>query len=252
MGSQFSGHFSYTWSHALDTCSNDCTPAIFNGLSAISIRFQFNPLSLRSLNYSNADYDVRHSVNGVYAYTLPAQYFHGPFLKGVLGGWTASGTFFYHSSYPFSILDPGVISQFGNLSGKITQPFIADFLSGSSYPSCTTPNVSCYSRSLFATKANQHDFGNIPRNSFRGPGYFDTDFHLDKAFSLAEKYRFIIGASFFNILNHPNFDLPVNSVPSSVFGQILSTVSAPTSAYGAFAGSTVSGRVIQTMAKFSF
>jgi hypothetical protein len=62
----------------------------------------------------------------------------------------------------------------------------------------------------------------------------------------------MIGANFFNILNHPNFDLPVNNLASGVFGIIQNTVSAPTSAYGSFQGSAVSGRVIQSEIKFTF
>jgi hypothetical protein len=64
--------------------------------------------------------------------------------------------------------------------------------------------------------------------------------------------RLLVGANFFNILNHPNFDLPVNNLASSNFGLIQNTVSAPTSAYGSFQGSAVSGRVIQMQVKFTF
>jgi hypothetical protein len=257
MNARFSGQFSYTWSHALDTCSNDCVPEAFNQGSAPSYRFQFNPLSLRSLNYSNADYDVRHSVNANYIYSLPPRFSHGVVLNAILGGWTAAGTVYYHSSYPFSIVNPAVqneVNQLGNLAGKVNQPFLADFLGGSSYPSCTAPNVSCYSRSQFATGAAQHDFGNIPRNSFRGPGFFDTDLSVNKAVAISEHWKLLVGASLFNLFNHPNFDLPVNNLASGVFGQIVSTVSAPSSAYGSSPGaiSSVSGRVIQTSVKLSF
>jgi len=164
MSAQFSGHFSYTWSHALDTCSNECLQATFG---SASYPFQFNPLNLQSLNYSNADYDVRHSVNARYIYRAPAVHLQNSILKAALSGWTAAGTVFFHTGYPFSIVDSGVLSKFRNLSGKVNQPILADFLGGSSYPSCTTPNVACYSASQFATKAAQQDFGNIPRNSFR-------------------------------------------------------------------------------------
>lgn len=160
MSARFSGQFSYTWSHALDTCSNDCVPEPFG---TESFRYQFNPLSLRSLNYSNADYDVRHTLNAHYIFTAPAARLHNSFIKTALGGWTAAGTVFFHSGYPFSIVDSGVLSEFGNLSGKVKQPILADFLGNSSYPSCTSPNVACYSKSLFATKGAQVDFGNIPR-----------------------------------------------------------------------------------------
>jgi hypothetical protein len=139
----------------------------------------------------------------------------------------------------------------GGAAGLLTQYFLADYL-GTGYPSCGTPNVTCLSKSLFATAANQHDFGNIPRNSFRGPGYFDTDMNVSKIFAIRERYRFQIGAYFYNILNHPNFDNPINNVALGTFGQILRTVSPPSSPYGSFQGSAVSGRVIQTQVKFTF
>lgn len=252
MGSQFAGQFSYTWSHSLDTCSNSCLEP-FNFLTAPSLRYQVSPAGPGALNYSNADYDVRHSLSANYVYSLPGSHFQNAIAKGILGGWTAAGTFFYHSGYPFSVIDTGVRSgQVSNASGIATQSFLADWLGGSGYPSCSTPNVACYSTSQFATKANQHNYGNIPRNSFRGPGYFDTDLNINKTFAIRERYKLLVGAYFFNVLNHPNFDLPVNNVALSNFGQIQSTVSAPTSAYGSFQGSAVSGRVIQTVVKFTF
>jgi hypothetical protein len=245
----FSGQFSYTWSHALDACSNDCVPELFG---TASLKFQMSPTSVRSLNYSNADYDVRHTLSARYIYTPPAPKFRNPILKGALSGWTAAGTVFFHTGYPFSIVNSGVLSKFGNLSGKIKQAILADFLGGPSYPSCTTPDVACYTASQFATKNAQNDFGNIPRNSFRGPSYFDTDLNVHKTFAMTERFRLTVGSSFFNILNHPNFGPPVNNLNLGAFGQIQSTVSGPTSPYGDIAGPAVSGRVIQTLIKLSF
>jgi len=250
MNAQFTGQFSYTWAHALDTCSNACLEP-FNLLTAPSIRYQVSP---GSLSYGNADYDVRHTVAANYVYTLPNSMFQNRAMKAILGGWTAAGTFLYHSGYPFSIVDTGVrgAQGIGNASGIATQSIIADFLGGNGFPSCSTPNINCYATSQFASKANQHDFGNVPRNSFRGPGYFDTDLNVNKTFSVHERYKLTVGAYLFNVLNHPNFDLPVNNIAVGGFGQIQSTVSAPTSAYGSFQGSAVSGRVVQTMVKVTF
>jgi hypothetical protein len=251
VGSQFTGSFSYTWSHSLDTCSNGCIEP-FNALAAPSLRYQVSP-NLQ-LNYSNSDYDIRHSVNANYVYT-PKVPFSNPVAKAVLGGWAVAGTVLFHSGYPFSILNSGVRSaqKVNNLAGIATNSFIADWQGGGNgYPSCTTPNVSCYSTSLFAGKNGQLDFGNIPRNSFRGPGYFDTDLNVHKTFSIRESIKFQIGIYAFNLFNHPNFDLPFNNINSGTFGNILETVSAPNSPYGNFQGSSVSGRVIQTQAKFIF
>jgi hypothetical protein len=62
-----------------------------------------------------------------------------------------------------------------------------------------------------------------------------------------------LGANAYNVLNHPNFQNPINSTafgPS--FGTILQTTSPPTTPYGAFAGSLASARILQVMAKFTF
>jgi hypothetical protein len=251
-GSQFSGQFSYTWSHALDTCSNECL-ARFNLGTATSVRHQLSPLGLNNVNYSSADYDSRHTISANYVYTVPTSYFHNSVVKAVLGGWTAGGTFLYHAGYPFSIINSSFRSrQLSNVTGLQTQLTLADWIGGPGLPSCSTPDAACYTTSQFATTSGQHDVGNVPRNSFRGPGYFDADLNVRKAFSYRERYKLTVGAYFFNVLNHPNFDLPVNNLALGNFGNIIQTVSAPTSAYGAFQGSAVSGRVIQTLVKFQF
>lgn len=255
--SNFTGSVAYTWSHALDTCSNACLEP-FNALTSVSLRSQVSPANLRSLNYGSADYDARHSLNANYVYTLPSAHFSNWALKEVLGGWTVAGTFFWHSGYPFSVVDSSVRGKGGvgngaGLTSGGTQNFLAEYIGGLNSLSCTTPAVSCFSSDAFLPPTSQLTFGNLARNAFRGPGYFDTDLNVNKRFTvIKEGYNLLIGAYFFNVLNHPNFDLPVNNVALGDFGTINSTVSAPTSAYGSFQGSAVSGRVIQLQAKFTF
>ncbi|HYM24242.1 MAG TPA: hypothetical protein VEU08_13580, partial [Vicinamibacterales bacterium] len=165
----------------------------------------------------------------------------------------AASTILYHSGYPFSIVNSGVRSaHVSNATGLASATVLADWTGGAGYPDCTTPNAACYTKSQFLTSAAQTDWGNIPRNSFRGPGYFDTDLNVNKAFTMHEHYQLIVGANLFNIFNHANFDLPPNNLASGTFGTIQNTVSAPTSAYGSFQGSAVSGRVVQTQIKFVF
>jgi len=252
LGHQFSGQFNYNWGHALDTCSNSCLEP-FVASNNVSVRNQLSPLGLRGVNYGDADYDTRHTVNSNYVYMVPS-HFGNKILNSVVGGWTVAGTILYHSGYPFSIVNSGIrgTQGIGNASGITTAVILADFMGGSSYPSCTTPNASCYDPSMFAAKGNQHDWGNIPRNSFRGPGYFDTDLNLKKEFAYKERYKLTVGAYFFNVLNHPNFDQPGNNIALGNFGQILNSVSPPSSAYGSFQGSAVSGRLAQMLVKFAF
>ena len=251
LGSDMSGRFNYTWSHSLDTCSNGCLEP-FNALTAVSVRSQLTPFSASALSYGNSDYDTRHGISANFFYTVPGRFFGNGIFKEALGGWTLAGTVLYHSGYPFSIVNSGVRSkQLKNLTGITSEVILADYLGGGSN-TCTTPNVSCFDSANFATSTNQQDFGNISRNSFRGPGYVDTDININKTFTVHERYKLLVGAYLFNIFNHPNFDLPVNNIAAGTFGLIQNTVSAPTSAYGSFQGSAVSGRVIQTQVKFTF
>ena len=75
---------------------------------------------------------------------------------------------------------------------------------------------------------------------------------VTKAFKLTKRVSFAAGMNFYNLLNHANFGNPDGDVSSRTFGQILSTVTPPSSPYGNFQGAAVSGRIIQTVAKISF
>jgi hypothetical protein len=62
-----------------------------------------------------------------------------------------------------------------------------------------------------------------------------------------------IGAQFFNLFNHPNFQSPINNVNNTgSFGDVLGTVNPPTSILGSFLGGDASTRLIQLTAKFNF
>jgi Carboxypeptidase regulatory-like domain len=63
-------------------------------------------------------------------------------------------------------------------------------------------------------------FGDSGRNIFRGPSFREWDFSLSKTWKFNERMRLQFRGEFFNILNHPNFDVfSMNtdlSVPDSV------------------------------------
>jgi len=61
-----------------------------------------------------------------------------------------------------------------------------------------------------------------------------------------------IGAQAFNILNHPNFDQPVNDIGNSQFGYSIRTVATPTSIFGAFLGANAAPRQLQIRAQLRF
>ncbi len=88
---------------------------------------------------------------------------------------------------------------------------------------------------------------------FRGPAYFNTDLSIKKNFRVTDNgLMFEMGANAYNILNHPNFANPNDSLSSGSFGQIESTVTPASSPYGNFQGSAVSGRVLQLELQVKF
>jgi hypothetical protein len=113
-------------------------------------------------------------------------------------------------------------------------------------------NNPCFSQSNFPDPTT--GFGDQRRNQFRGPGYFDSDFAVEKGFGIPkwEGAQFSIGARFFNIFNHPNFFFPIGNADNPQFGQIVSTVSSPTSIYGSGLGADASPRLIQFQGKLTF
>jgi hypothetical protein len=102
--------------------------------------------------------------------------------------------------------------------------------------------------------ADSFGFGNQRRNQIYGPHYFDTDLTVKKNFRMPgwEAGALSLGVTFYNLLNHPNFDQPTADVADPNFGRIVSTVNSPTSLYGAFLNADAAPRLIQTEIKLTF
>jgi hypothetical protein len=247
----------YTYSHSLDTMSNGGLDQYSTNQTGDSLRFQVDPRNLR-LNYGNSDYDFRHVLGLNYVWDVP-------YLASNrwLGGWTISGVLFRRSGEPYSVVDSGLLSSVGNYQ-TTGSTIMSDFLGGPT-PTCTVSRgdqfnnpFQCLLPSQFlSATGTQTDFGNIGRNQFRGPGYFDTDLSIKKSFRVTNNengLRLILGANAYNILNHPNFGNPDSDVADGLgtFGTILNTVTPASSPYGNFQGSAVSGRVLQLEMQLKF
>jgi hypothetical protein len=247
--------FNYTYSHTSDMTSNGGILPYSGNDSLLGIT---NP-NCFSCNYANADYDVRHNISANYVWQLPFK-FSNKMVETLAGGWQISGTFFYRGGLPFSVIDGNVPSFLGN-AVNVYPSYLAVPTSISALPTtCGTSAANtytanptpCLNNSMFQPTETETGFSPLTRNSFRGPGYFNSDFSVLKNFHLTERYVFALGANMYNVFNHPNFANPVNDVSSGQFGSIVSTVVPPTSPYGAFVGSAVSGRQIQVTARFTF
>jgi hypothetical protein len=238
------GTFNYTYAHSLDTLSNGGLLPYSTNTGGDSFGTQLDPYNLRHPNYGNSDYDFRHTISATYFYEVPLKS-PNHFINAAIGGWAFSQTLFFRTGEPFSVYRSG--SSYG-LSGATNDRILIDYLSGRT--NCTNPASQCLTISQFAT--SQTNFGNVSRNFFRGPKYFNSDFSIFKNFQIRESMGFTLVADAFNVFNHPSFANAINNRALGTFGYITSTVSAPNSPYGNFQGAAVSGRVLQLGLKFKF
>ncbi|HUE22541.1 MAG TPA: hypothetical protein VMQ86_12735 [Bryobacteraceae bacterium] len=251
----FQGQINYTWSHALDDVSNGGSGLQYNFTNNTSGGL-VNP-NIRA-NYGDSDYDIRHQVTGDFVWDTPFK-FSNRGLNYLLGNWTLSSKLFVRTGIPENITDSllnnlfegTLVSSVINVPTSLLATAVTDIphYCGSAAVNGATP---CLSQSMFLPAGTEPGFGNIGRNTLFGTGYFNIDTSLYKNIAITERFRFTIGASAYNLLNHAHFADPLSNVASGAVGGIYGTVEEPTSAYGAFQGSVVTGRVMVLTAKFRF
>ena len=272
LGHGLQGQINYTWSHCMDEVSN-------GGFLQFAAGGILSPLpgELRR-DYGPCDYDIRQNLNAQYVYQLPVKV-RGQWLGHLVNDWQISGTLFWHSGVPFSVLSTpysangnGIVQasgpQFASLVPGVdpycrhcnlasTQPGTVQWLNPDAFISAVDPSTgACVGGD---TPANCQ-FGTTGRNQFRGPGFFWSDMYLTKHIPLSDKVTMRLDAQFFNIFNHPNFGLPSNVLagvpgkPSTQtgFGALTYTTSPPTGLLGVGLGGDSSPRMIALQVRLEF
>ncbi|MGH9534309.1 MAG: carboxypeptidase regulatory-like domain-containing protein [Terriglobales bacterium] len=240
--------FNYTWSHALDDVSNGGFLP-YNFETNTSILNPQDPYNEYAYNYGNSDYDIRHYFSLSYLWQVPFRSFHfGP--SELWRGWVVSGTMFFRTGLPYTVIDAGTTGLLGSYNYGAT--IFGNELSQAQAQPCTQIGV-CVASSQFSPSGTLA-FGNQIRDQFRGPDFFDTDLQVKKNTQIPgwESAQLGIGVELFNLLNHPNFDQPVGDLASPQFGSVINTVSVPTSILGSFLGGDASPRIIEIVASLNF
>ena len=283
LGHGLQGQLNYTFSRCMDTVSN-------GGFLQFSAGGILSPLpGDLGRDYGPCDYDIRHNFNAQYVYQLPIR-LRNHLSAAVLNGWQISGTMFWHSGVPFSVLstpysatnpitgnEDGIVQgsgpQFASLvpgtnpycrhcNLSATQPGTIQWLNPDAFVSAVDPSTGdCngVSNPRF-DNPEQCQFGNLGRNALRGPDFVWNDFYLTRSFPLTDRVKLRIEAQFFNVFNHPNFGLPsvvlagIPGEPSTQtgFGALTYTTSPPTGLLGVGLGGDSSPRMIAVHARFEF
>jgi hypothetical protein len=262
----------YTWSHCMDTVSN-------GGFLPFAAGAILSPLPGElGRQYGPCDYDVRDNLTAQYVYQLPIKARNSR-LAQVLNGWQVSGTAYWHSGLPFSVLStpysangkgivqgsgpqyasvvPGVpLYQHNSIAG-ITQPGTIQWLNPDAFISTVDPSTGACAGGDSAANCQ---FGNLGRNALRGPDFIWSDLYLTKWFQLSEHVKLRIDGQFFNVFNHPNFGLPnvlYAGIPGKTstqtgFGALSYPTSPPTGLLGVGLGGDSSPRMIAFQGRLEF
>src|ERR1017187_4603630 len=167
---------------------------------------------------------------------------HHGWRWGLLGNWQVAGILTAQTGSPFTVnlaapQSGSAIAAFGNRyrPDALSNPYMPG-------PALANPNPACHitiSQGGLAADVVDHpgswfnscaflqppagQFGNAGRNIMTGPGLENLDFSLYKNLMLRkESHRLQLRAEVFDLLNHPNFDIPNRVFGSPNFGQVLS------------------------------
>jgi hypothetical protein len=197
----------YTWSHSLDSASNDIVEALSN--SVISA----------ANDYASSDFDVRHSFSAGLTYAVPAVAREGLWAH-VTGNWSLYSVIVARSGFPFNAVVPTAAIAGANprpdlvpgqplyLSGSACASFsqFVPVLNGGPCPGGKGLNPAAFS----PAPAGQQ--GSEGRNDIPGFGLTQVDFSLGRRFPITERLNLQFRADAFNLFNHPNFTNPSGQV----------------------------------------
>ena len=226
MGNGLQFDLNYTWSHSIDNVSAVANTGPGGGTGAICDVMRLGECR------ANSDFDVTNYLSGNFVYQLP--FGRGEAIAGnvpywlneIIGGWTLSGLPSWHTGNVYNIKASAYVAGFSNQAAAVLVGNLSDLKihihGGNGQPLYAYSNTN---------KAQSDYTGPVgfevgSRNNLRGPGYFNFDFGLAKSFPIyRNRVHMDFRADAFNALNHPNFDIPNNSLTASSqsFGQITST-----------------------------
>lgn len=243
-GLQF--NMAYTFSKSLDVMSSDPGSTAGGGKPDVpntGFIAQGSALDLDG-NYALSDFDRTHRFSTNFVWEIPT----GGSTSRWVKGFSVSGFFQAQSGTPFTVFasEPEIanVSQLNDLtrgSGGIFRP-------GFGRPNITcaasdvvadisTDNVVAFDRSCFSSARG--GFGNLGRNTFRGPLQHRLDLSFAKNTRINERMSFELGFDLFNVFDTVNFANPNSDLQDAVdFGVVTSTIGGP--------------RVGQFRAKFRF
>jgi hypothetical protein len=171
-----------------------------------------NPFNFSS-SRGPADFDQEYRFVTSAVYALP-HYGRPGLVSALVNNWQINAIGSLYSGLPFTVLSgtdrsrSGIGNDYADVVGNPAAPVGASQI-------LEYFNTAAFTQAVIGT------FGNVGRNTLRGPAFFDVDTSVFRNFNLTEKFRLQFRTEAFNTENRPNFQNPNSTVSSGVtFGKI--------------------------------
>jgi len=194
----------YTWSHSLDTSSDDSTQSL---ASPTSLPVQGDR--------GSSSFDVRHNFTGAITYDLRS-FAKNAVIAQIVNHWSISAVGQVRTGFPINV---GSQNFSQPIAGSF--PFIRpDLVPGMPMwiQDATVPGGKRLNGAAFVPPTGARQ-GNLGRNSIYGFGLSQIDFSVGRQFLINERLNVQFVTGMFNLLNHPNFTNPsgdLRNAPSSL------------------------------------
>jgi hypothetical protein len=225
---RFSNHLemlsSYTWSHSVDDSTDLQSP-----LEPQDSRFP-------ALERSNSVNDQRHRWVTSAVFQSGNAKSGDSFFRHLIANFTVSPIIEFSSGRPFNVitgkdtrLDLGASQARPSVGGGTTSPFIPGVTFGVANV-CLTNSGSKFEVPVF-TAAGAGCNGDLGRNAFTSPNFFQWDLRVSRRIPLGERFKLDLIADSFNLFNRTNI-AAVNQLCDPSAGATCSA-GQPTAAYDA-------------------
>jgi hypothetical protein len=172
-----------------------------------------------------SNFDQPHALlfNAVYETSVQAT--SSRLFNRIFGGWQLTGVALLKSGSPFSIQSGADGPGFGNLDGVSSdRPNVIDPSVLGARVNHPDTSQAALPRSAFAFQGIGESAGNVGHNTFRKDGVWNVNTSLARRFPLRGDMSLQFLAESLNLLNHPQFQMPGQSLTDSNFGQITNTL----------------------------
>ena len=180
--------------------------------------------------YSRSVFDRPHRLTTYWTYNIPVFQMmkSHAVTKRVFDGWSMSGFYEVQSGQPFTLFSSVDIYGTGgtaarpdlNAGGIMTPDAVEGNFRTFTLPLNGTGRVTTQINPTTGLPlANSRStFGNLGRNTFRGPILQQWNVNLSKSIDITERWKVQLRADFINAFNMRNFGNPVSNIASPIFG----------------------------------